>query len=248
MSTNPESEMLSLVFDDPRGRTHCVSASWDAPSSKSKLRATWVFAHGAGAGPRHVFMQALTDRLLDRDVAVLRYAFPYMEAGRRAPDRPPVLVAAVRAAIDEAMRRTPTGLIFAGGKSMGGRMTSTAVAEGLDADSRRRLAGLVFTGFPLHPAKKPSIERAAHLDDVDLPMLFLQGDRDALADLSLLHPIVESHSHAELHVVADADHGFHVQKRSDRTDDEVLDEVADVMVAWFDRVADNSADKKERNR
>lgn len=194
-------------------------------------RAAWMLAlgHGAGAGMNHAFMAALTSRLAERRIATLRYRFPYREAGRRRPDRAPILEATCRAAIAAAAELAGELPLLAGGKSMGGRMTARAVAERPPAGLR----GLVFFGFPLHPAGRPGVERAAHLHRVPAPMLFLQGDRDRLADLELLEPIChELADRATLRVIAGADHGFHVLKRSGRNDDEVLDELADATAAW----------------
>lgn len=192
--------------------------------------ALFVFGHGAGAGMHHDFMTDMASRLAVRGIGSLRYQFPYMEAGRRMPDRPPVLTETVRAAVARAATLAPGLPLFAGGKSMGGRMTSTAAAEARLPDVR----GLVFFGFPLHPAKRPATERAGHLSAVALPMLFLQGTRDALADLELLGPVVEELGpRATLHPIEGADHGFHVLVRSGRTDVEVADEVADRAAGWM---------------
>lgn len=191
-----------------------------------------VLGHGAGAGMRHRFMEEIAAALAVRRVTTLRYQFPYMEAGRRAPDRAPRLVATVRAAVETAAERAGSkGLpVFAGGKSMGGRMTSAAAAEAALAGVR----GLVFFGFPLHPAGKPSTDRGDHLADVERPMLFLQGTRDRLADLDLLRSVLDEVAPApRLHVVEDADHGFHVLKRSGRTDADVIDELAGVATDWM---------------
>ncbi len=187
-------------------------------------RAMLVLGHGAGAGMRHVFMDAVARRLGDRGVATLRYQFPYMERGGRRPDPRPILFATVRAAVAAARAEAPDLPLFAGGKSMGGRMTSTAAAQTPLQDVR----GIVFLGFPLHPAGRPSSDRAAHLADVTVPMLFLNGTRDKLAELELLEPVCDRlGSFARLRVIDAADHSFHVLKRSGRTDDEVLDELAD---------------------
>ena len=194
-------------------------------------RALYVFAHGAGAGMRHAFMEAVAERLAERRVATLRYNFPYMEAGRGGPNPQPVLLKTVRSAVAEAARRAPDLPLVAGGKSMGGRMTSTATAK----EALPGVLGLAFFGFPLHAPGRSSAERGAHLADVGLPMLFLQGTRDKLADLSLLEPLVNAlRPRPVLHVVPDADHGFHVPKRSGRTDDDVLDELCDAFAAWLD--------------
>lgn len=195
-----------------------------------------VLAHGAGAGMRHVFMEDLAQALSRKGVATWRYEFPYMAQGRRRPDRPEVLVPAVRAAVALAAGLAPELPLFAGGKSMGGRMTSTAAAEGplLEGTGRREVRGLVFFGFPLHPAGKPGTGRADHLDEVRLPMLFVQGDRDRLADLGLLLPVLDRlGDRARLHVVPGADHGFHVLKRSGRSDAEVMDEAAEAASEWI---------------
>jgi predicted alpha/beta-hydrolase family hydrolase len=206
-----------------------------------------VLAHGAGAGMRHPFMEAVAERLAERGVSTLRYQFPYMESKRQAPDRPAVLVGTVRGAVRKA-RELADGLpIFAGGKSMGGRMTSTAAAEaGWRAepggahdqeDVERAVHGIVFLGFPLHPPGKPSAERAAHLADVKVPLLFLQGTRDTFAAMDLLRPVLTSLGpSATLHVVDTADHGFHVLKSSGKTDQEVLDELADEIAKWMRQV------------
>jgi predicted alpha/beta-hydrolase family hydrolase len=194
-----------------------------------EARALYVFAHGAGAGMRHPFMSSVADGLAASGVATLRYNFPYMEHGKRAPNRPPVLVEAVRAAVSEARRLAPDLPLFAGGKSMGGRMTSTAAST----DLLPGVQGLVFFGFPLHAAGRPSTDRGAHLAQVRLPMLFLQGTRDKLAELDLLRPILDDLGpSAFLHTVEGADHGFHVLKRSGRTDDEVLDEICGHFEQW----------------
>ena len=195
----------------------------------AKARSVYVFGHGAGAGMRHAFMEAVAERLAARDVATFRYHFPYMEAGRRGPNPAPVLVKTVRSAITEAARLAPDLPMFAGGKSMGGRMTSTAAAAGALEDVR----GLAFYGFPLHAPGRDSSDRGAHLVDVALPMLFMQGTRDKLANLELLRPLLANVAPKPmLHVVEGADHGFHVLKRSGRTDGEVLDELCDTFVAW----------------
>jgi len=194
-------------------------------------RAMLVFAHGAGAGMTHAFMESIAKRLADRDIATLRFNFPYMEAGSRRPDSPKKLTATIRAAIDHASAIAPDLAMFAGGKSMGGRMTSTALSEQPDD----RVRGIIFFGFPLHPAGKDGTSRAEHLGHVQCPMLFLQGTRDKLANLKLLTPIVDDLSPAQMHIIDGADHGFHVRKRSGRTDDQVLDEIADVAAKWIDQ-------------
>ncbi|MHB1194598.1 MAG: alpha/beta hydrolase family protein [Longimicrobiales bacterium] len=212
----------------------------DAPDGVSALilrrgdpSSLFVFGHGAGAGMRHPFMEAVAERLADRGVATLRFQFPYLEQGRKAPDRAPTMVKTIRAAVAEARRLAPGLPLVAGGKSMGGRMTSTAAAE----EPLEGVGGLAFFGFPLHPSGRPSAGRGAHLSGVGLPMLFLQGSRDALADLSLLRPLLRAlRPPPSLHVVDGADHGFHVLKRSGRTDVGVLDELCDRMAGWVREV------------
>ena len=192
-------------------------------------RACFVFAHGAGAGMTHPFMVKVAAGLGERGIATLRYQFPYMEKGSKRPDQPSVAHAAVRAAVAEAARCCDGLPLIAGGKSFGGRMTSQAQAIAPSAG----VHGLAFFGFPLHPAGKPSNDRAKHLADVHVPMLFLQGTRDALAELTLLEPVVKGlGSSATLHPVRDADHSFHVLARSGRNDGEVMDEILDAFAAW----------------
>jgi predicted alpha/beta-hydrolase family hydrolase len=203
-----------------------VSALLLRPDS---ARSLLMFAQGAGAGMRHRFMEALSARLAAAGIATLRYQFPYMEAGSRRPDARATLLATVRAAAEAARAAAPDLSLFAGGKSMGGRMTSQAAAEApLPA-----VRGLVFFGFPLHPAGRPGVERADHLARVELPMLFLQGERDKLAELELLRPIcARLGPRATLHEIPGADHGFHVPKSSGRTDAEVHGVLADAVAAW----------------
>jgi hypothetical protein len=197
-----------------------------------------VFAHGAGAGMTHPFMEAVAAGLCERDIATLRYQFPYLEKGSKRPDPPAVAHATVRASVAEAARAC-TGLpLIAGGKSFGGRMTSQAQARAPLAG----VDGLAFLGFPLHPAGKPSNERADHLSDVHVPMLFLQGTNDKLADLSLLEPVVERLApRASLHLAEGADHSFHVPARSGRTDHEVMRELLDALAAWIGNLGTNRA-------
>jgi hypothetical protein len=192
-----------------------------------------ALAHGAGAGMNHPFMAALAQKLADAGVATFRFQFPYMEQRRRVPDRPPVLTATIQTAVQAVSKAAPGLPLFAGGKSLGGRMTSLAAAEGrLDG-----VQGLVFFGFPLHPPNRPGTKRAEHLREVKLPMLFLQGTRDALADLQLLRPICdELGTRATLHVIEGADHSFHVLKSSGKTDESVLDELARSTAAWIKRL------------
>ncbi len=201
-------------------------------------RAIYVLAHGAGAGMRHAFMEAIARRLAERAVATLRYQFPYAEAGARRPDPAPRLHATVRAAVDAAAHEAGDLPLFAGGKSMGGRMTSQAQAERPLPGVR----GLVFLGFPLHAAGKPDDRRGDHLDDVAVPMLFVQGTRDALADIAMVRRAVDARRpRATLHVVDGGDHSFHVLKRSGRTDREVQGEVGDAVAAWIEDLLGESA-------
>ena len=195
----------------------------------SEAQCMLVLAHGAGAGMRHRFLETLADELAAAGVATLRYQFPYMEHRRRVPDPPSVLTATVGAAVREALGIARGIPVFAGGKSMGGRMTSLAASEGLTPGVR----GLAFFGFPLHPPNRPSTQRADHLARVHVPMLFLQGTRDQFAELELLQPICEGLGpRATLHIIGDADHSFHVPKRSGKTDVEILRELVDTFVQW----------------
>ncbi|MBV8840442.1 MAG: dienelactone hydrolase family protein [Alphaproteobacteria bacterium] len=196
-------------------------------------RALYAFAHGAGAGMTHRSMTAVADALAQRAIATLRYQFPYMEQRRKRPDPPAIAHAAVRAAVALAHERAPNLPLFAGGRSFGGRMTSQAQAAAPLAGVR----GLIFLAFPLHPANKPSHERAKHLADVRIPMLFLQGTRDALAFLDELKPVCESLGRrATLKLFEDADHSFHVPARSGRTDAQLLGEMLDFVAAWIDAI------------
>jgi uncharacterized protein len=210
---------------------HAVSGLVQIPNGAF---ACYVMAHGAGAGMTHRFMEGVADGLSERGVATLRFQFPYMESGSKRPDRPALAQATVRAAVAAAGRFAPGLPLFAGGKSFGGRMTSQAQAEGPLQDVR----GLVFLGFPLHPANKPSDERARHLAAVRVPMLFLQGTRDALADTKLLVPMIEAlGAGATLKLIEDADHSFHVPVRSGRTDDQALSQILDAAAFWMREVS-----------
>jgi hypothetical protein len=207
-----------------------VSALLQAPTDP---RACYVLAHGAGAGMTHPFMAAVATGLLARDIATLRYQFPYMEARKKRPDPPALAHATVRAAVATAARELPNLPLVAGGKSFGGRMTSQAQA----AAPLPGVRGLAFLGFPLHPAGRPSRERAQHLAAVAIPLLFLQGTRDELAHPDELEPVVAAlGERATLRLSADADHSFHVPRRSGRSDAQVLDEVLDALGAWVDAV------------
>jgi predicted alpha/beta-hydrolase family hydrolase len=192
-------------------------------------RCLYVLAHGAGAGMRHRFMEAVAAGLSDRGVATLRYQFPYTEVGGRRPDPPAVLQATVRSAVATARNVAPGLPLLAGGKSLGGRMTSSAAARGELPGVR----GLIFLGFPLHAPNRPGIERAEHLDAVQRPMLFLQGTRDALADLTLMRTVCgRLGERATLHVLEGGDHSFAVLKRSGRDQEEVMAELADAIASW----------------
>lgn len=200
-----------------------------------EARCLYVFGHGAGAGMHHVFMQRCSELLAERGVATFRYHFPYMEAGRKGPNPAPVLVKTVRSAVEVAASLAPDLPMLAGGKSMGGRMTSTAAST----EPLGSVLGLAFLGFPLHAPGRESSERGAHLKDVGLPMLFVQGTRDKLAKLELLEPLLaDVEPSPTLHIVDGADHGFHVLKRSGRTDDEALHEICEAFSAWADDVLD----------
>lgn len=197
-----------------------------------RARAVLAFGHGAGAGMRHAFMESAAAVLAARGIATFRYQFPYSEKGSGRIDPQPILLATVRSAAVAAHEAAPDLPLLAGGKSMGGRMTSLASA----AEPLAGVRGLVFFGFPLHAAGQPGTTRAEHLEKVATPMLFLQGTRDALADLTLLTPITERLAdRATLHVVDGADHGFAVLKRSGRTHAEVLEELGDSVVEWAER-------------
>jgi predicted alpha/beta-hydrolase family hydrolase len=212
-----------------------VSGLLQAPP---QARACYVLAHGAGAGMTHRFMAAVAAELAERNVATLRYQFPAMERRSRRPDPPQVAQAAVRAAVAEAGRLVPELPLFAGGKSFGGRMTSQAQA----AAPLPGVRGLVFLGFPLHPPGRPGRERGKHLFDVEVPMLFLQGTRDALASLDQLKPLCAAlGARAVLKLFADADHSFHVPARTGRKDSQVRGEMLDALAAWIDAVLTRSA-------
>jgi predicted alpha/beta-hydrolase family hydrolase len=211
------------------GQRRDVSGVLSRPESAESARRLLVLAHGAGAGMEHPFMEAVSRHFAAQGTATLRFQFPYTEEGSRRPDAPPLLMATVQAAVAAAKEMAAGLPLFAGGKSMGGRMTSLATAKGMITG----LSGLVFLGFPLHAAGKPSASRGAHLADVCLPMLFLQGTRDRLADLDLLRPLCDGlGTRATLHIIDGADHSFHVPKRSGRSEDAVRDELAATVDHW----------------
>lgn len=212
-------------------RIGTVSAMLTRPDH---ARACYVLAHGAGADMRHSFMEKVAAGLAERGIATLRFNFPYMEEKKGRPDQPAVAHAAIRAAVEEAARLCSGLKLVAGGKSFGGRMTSQAQSKAPLPDVK----GLAFLGFPLHADKKPSSERAEHLAGIAIPMLFLQGTRDGLADLSYLKPVVEKLGpKATLHEIEGGDHSFAVLKKSGRTNDEALTEVLDRLAAWIDALA-----------
>ena len=226
MPTNRQANPVSITLDDGAR----VSGLLQAPRG---ARACYVLAHGAGAGMNHPFMATVAAGLAARGIATLRYQFLYMERGSKRPDPPKLAHAAVRAAVAEAARQLPELPLIAGGKSFGGRMTSQA--QGLAPLPGVR--GLAFFGFPLHPVKQPSRDRGQHLFDVQLPMLFLQGTRDALAMLHEIQPMCDAlGARATLRLYEGADHSFHVPARSGRTDAQVMDEMLDAFAVWADAV------------
>jgi predicted alpha/beta-hydrolase family hydrolase len=219
----PVSQALTIRVSE----SETVAALFDRPEPS---RACYVLAHGAGAGMNHAFMAAVSAGLADRGIATLRYQFPFTQRGSKRPDSPLLARATVRAAVAAASSLMPDTPLFAGGKSFGGRMTSQAQAEA----ALPQVRGLIFLGFPLHPANKPSPERAAHLAQISCPMLFLQGTRDELADVARMQTVVQRlGQRAALQLFDDADHSFHVHARSGRTDQQVLDAMLDVIVAWL---------------
>jgi uncharacterized protein len=212
-----------------------VSGLLQAPPG---ARACFVFAHGAGAGMKHPFLAAIATGLAEHGIASLRYQFPYMEKGGKRPDPPKLTHTTVRAATTEASRLLPDIPLAAGGKSFGGRMTSQAQA----LTPLPGVRGLIFLGFPLHPAGRPSQDRGKHLFDVQIPMLFLQGTRDALAEMQQLKPLCDAlGARAALKLFPDADHSFHVPVRSGRTDVEVRSDLMDALAAWIDVFVSNTS-------
>jgi len=214
----------------PISGTEFVSGLLVAPPG---ARACYVLAHGAGAGMTHPFLAAVASGLAERGIATLRYQFPYMERGSKRPDPPRVAQAAVQAAVAEAARLLPGLALFAGGKSFGGRMTSQAQAEAPLPGVR----GLVFLGFPLHPPGRPSQDRAWHLFEVHIPMLFLQGTCDQFAELSLLQGVTgQLASRATLKLFEDADHSFHVPARTGHKDSDIRNLLLDMAVDWINQI------------
>jgi uncharacterized protein len=222
--TRPQALTITL---DEKAR---VSGLLQVPQ---KARACYVLAHGAGGGMSHPFMAAIAEGLAERGIATFRYQFPYMEQGRKRPDTPKLAQATVRAAVAEASHLLPELALVAGGKSFGGRMTSQAQAESPLSGVR----GLVFLGFPLHAPGRPSDERGAHLFDIKIPTLFLQGTRDAFATTQLLESLVQRlGKRATLKLFQDADHSFHVPAKTGRQDAMVRAEMLDQLAAWVDTV------------
>lgn len=211
--------MKPVIIRNINGRTEPVSGLLIRPRDAKSLL---VLAHGAGAGMDHTFMEKLANALASEGVATLRFQFPYWEDGKKRPDTPKLATATVAAAVDWALQAEPQLPLYAGGKSFGGRMTTTAAASGLIP----AVKGIVCFGFPLHEAKKPSLDRAAHLQKVKVPILFLQGTRDALAEISLMSDVARELPLATMHRIEGADHGFAVLKRSGRNDQEVIQELA----------------------
>lgn len=221
--SSAQADAVTIALSD----TQRVSGLLEVPTN---ARACYVMAHGAGAGMTHPFMGAMADGLAERGIATLRYQFLYMEQHSKRPDPPKLAHAAVRAAVQMAASRLPGLPLFAGGKSFGGRMTSQAQA----VSPLPGVRGLVFLGFPLHPPESPSNERAKHLFDVNIPMLFLQGSRDEFAQRELLEPLcAELGARATLKLFPDADHSFHVPARSGRKDAEVRVQLLDTLAAWL---------------
>jgi len=217
---------LRTLHFTPTERAGAVSALLLRPTS---ARALLVLGHGAGAGMQHPFMQAAAEQLATQKIATFRYQFPYMEKGKKSPDSQTTLRATIVSAVETAKKAARGLPLLAGGKSMGGRLTSLVAAEGGLPDVR----GLIFYGFPLHAAGKPSSERGAHLAEVIVPMLFLQGTRDRLAELACIMPLCRSlGKRATLHIVEGGDHSFHVLKRSGRTDEEVQNELGETVGSW----------------
>ena len=232
----PPAASLTVAIDDQ----HRISGLLSIPAGS---RACYVMGHGAGAGMAHPFLAGLAAELAAQQIATLRYQFPYMEAARKRPDPPALAHATIRAVVAEAARRTAGLPPFAGGKSFGGWMTSHAQA----LQPLEGVKGLVFLGFPLHPAGRPATERARHLADITIPMLFLQGTRDQRAQLDLLGPVLaQLGSRARLETIADADHGFHMRAASGTTDREVRQSLARSIAAWIAQILAERPDERRR--
>jgi predicted alpha/beta-hydrolase family hydrolase len=222
MNTAAEALPVTVVVNE----TTRVSGLLEQPRHSNTCL---VLAHGAGAGMQHPFMQSIATDLAQGGIATLRYQFPYMQRREKRPDPPQLCHATVRAAVSMAQELMPNAMLIAGGKSFGGRMTSQAQAQ----RPLERVRGLVFLGFPLHQPNKPSAERAMHLSRIKIPMLFIQGTRDTLAELDHLRPLIEAlQEHARLKVIDGADHSFHVLKRSGRNDYEARAEMMKEIISW----------------
>jgi predicted alpha/beta-hydrolase family hydrolase len=240
-----ETRVKNPTSTGPRELTFRVSESVGDVDAlllrQSDARWLLVLGHGAGAGMHHLFMESVARELAACQVATFRYQFPYMQQQRGRPDPPAVLIATVRAAVAAAAETATDLPLLAGGKSLGGRMTSLALSEDPSAgktEATTRVRGLIFFGFPLHPPGRPGTQRAEHLERVTMPMLFLQGTRDTLADLALVRPLCAKLApRATLHIVDTADHSFHVLKRSGTTDADVLRELARTVASWADSLA-----------
>jgi len=233
--TPAKSQPVTITVNDAQRVSGLLQAPLEA-------RACYVLAHGAGAGMAHPFMAAIANGLAERGIATLRYQFPYMEQGSKRPDAPKLAHATVRAAVLEASRLVPELILLAGGKSFGGRMTSQAQA----ASPLPGVRGLAFLGFPLHPPRQPSDERAKHLFEMQIPMLFLQGTRDDLANLELLKALcVQLGARAKLELFQDADHSFHMPARTGRKDSEIRDELLDALADWIHAVISDSVGTKK---
>jgi predicted alpha/beta-hydrolase family hydrolase len=199
--------------------------------SHAKAKQILIFAHGAGAGMKNKFMEQASLCLAEHGIATLRFNFPYMENGKKVPDTKPVCTAAIKAAVEKAHKMNPKLPVFAGGKSFGGRMTSTAASEGLIPNVK----GIIFFGFPLHAPGNPSNDRAEHLYKVEIPMLFLQGSRDALAALDLLKPVLKKiGKKAELFIVDGGDHSFHCLKEYGLKDSDAIEKLCKEVKRWMD--------------
>jgi predicted alpha/beta-hydrolase family hydrolase len=226
-NSNKNFKVTKLSFEASKSSGNVSAITYEPPDAKAIL----VLAHGAGAGMNHPFMESLASKLAGKSIAVFRYNFPYIENKRRSPDVPNILMSAVKSAALKASELYSLH-VFAGGKSLGGRMTSNAASKNMLLG----IKGIIFFGFPLHAPGKPSSDRAEHLYSVNSPMLFIQGTRDKLADLSLLNPVIKKiGDKASLHIIDGADHSFHVSKSSGRNDEEALDEIADAAGEWIIR-------------
>jgi predicted alpha/beta-hydrolase family hydrolase len=200
-----------------------------------KQKAFYVFAHGAGAGMNHSFMEKVAGYFADEGVGTMRFNFPYKEKGKKGPDPAPILMETIRSAVKTALKYSGDDPLFAGGKSMGGRMTSMAASDS-EKEGMEKVKGIIFFGFPLHAPGKPSNDRAEHLYKIKIPMLFLQGTNDKLANLELLKPVIKTIGRkAELHIIEDGDHSFHVPKSSGKNDEVILKELVTTAAGWINK-------------